>query len=1453
MRNLKRALSLALAFVMVMSMMVVGAGAVSIDDFSDKDEIVNKEAVTTMVSLGVINGKDDGSYDPSGIVTRAEMAKLIAVTLNGGKDPTLGAITANFTDTKGHWAESYIAYVSSLGIIDGRGDGTFGPNDQVTGAQAAKMILTMLGYRSDIEGFTGANWAINVQTKGNDIDLFADMKINPDEGLTRDDTAQMLYNGVQSWMVEYRNLEGSYDGIVYPQPLNKTKEASTVLVEKFGVVKVEGVVVANDVFGLGYNAASEGKAQFRDTNTYRTDAGQQGNYNGVYPVDIPNEYVGQRVVIYVKFPNALAPNAVDSVVVGSPILSDKNTVVTTGDRMKDADAVKSFLRDNNLSISDKDSSVANDGSRYEGVKDLTKDTSAFAEGRVTREAVAVNDPAGRKVTFIDHTGDGTVDYVITENPTLAQVTVYNETDEELTIAGDGSISFKEIANPSDVAKGDMVLYVKYDDTYYLSKPETVTGTVTAFVNGTPTKVTMDGTNYTQSKNGLNATGTTLERLNADQELIGNSYVFYLDAYGNVIAKDLYEEEFGNYALVINSAAGDAAGTNLANSGEVKLMLNDGSTGVYKVNMLASAGKFGIGGTDDHKEAGMAALLVNGAMAGGIVTYVVDGSNVTIGKPDEINDRYHSVYGNAAEQVKRATASYDIVDSTGATTNVVVTDNTLFFVISRTGTGNRYSLIQGLSNVPVSQITGASVIAAAYQTRTVDNHTTNTAKAVVVNDVNDQFKGSREFVYIIGNYTQTQDQIKNNIYEYPAVFESGEKGSILVKNGTTATDEVNGGTATIKSGMIYEYRMNGDYAELFLTSSTLNGYVTSQVKGKSMEVRLGTNGSDANKKTHTLGTTVINVEDSDHVYVMDSEPTDAMSVAYGLNTDGYVSLIFVRDSDVHFRTVTNWTTSTLNINGANVPSKGTIQVANGFSITVKAENGANLANGTLVGWADYDSSSATDEYLKGTISNGSGSITMPANGDVKIGSVVGTQFDPTKDPSESATGTTDPSTGKVTLTLNGELVDAKVWSADGKTQLTATRTTAYGAAYELAKDTSVIVIDSDLSSGKIVFDSNGTRVGTVGSRNDLTIKVTENMTISETDAVATYAVTVGSDVTVKGFKDGSGKDLTAVATGEDNNGNTVYYFDQAKAPKTFNVYTTEASAVVLTKNAATPFGGTSGNETSIAVASTKGESNAKDLVLYSAVINSDVYLYAASAINFTASEYDTVPNVGGKNLTTGDYVKVGATVNMVLDAANGSAVITETATSTTDVADGYEVGDADATLKAAWTVTLNNVSIKVNADNTTYTNTVYVAAGTNLSSGYTIATAGTAGTAVLDTTSGKVFGYNAYAGAAVSADLTLSAAVKVTLKDTSALVAKLVNTGASGGLVDIAKQESGAAEFYILPGQTIEVTDPNVDGAIKITEDAGGTDVTEGVTIDGNRAGWLRYQVSTFDVSLDDAT
>ena len=168
MRNLKRALSAALASVMVLGLMVVGASAVGYEDFTDKAEIKNSEAVSTMVSLGVISGKEDGSYfDPAGSLTRAEACTLIARMLGGGKDPILGSnVKSSFSDTQGHWAESYVAYCANLGIIAGVGDGSFRPNDVLTGSAAAKMLVCALGYKPEFEGIGGEEKPIDKRKKG---------------------------------------------------------------------------------------------------------------------------------------------------------------------------------------------------------------------------------------------------------------------------------------------------------------------------------------------------------------------------------------------------------------------------------------------------------------------------------------------------------------------------------------------------------------------------------------------------------------------------------------------------------------------------------------------------------------------------------------------------------------------------------------------------------------------------------------------------------------------------------------------------------------------------------------------------------------------------------------------------------------------------------------------------------------------------------------------------------------------------------------------------------------------------------------------------------------------------------------------------------------------------------------------------------------------------------------
>ena len=202
MKNLKRILSLALASVMVMGMMVVGASAA---DFNDKDQIDHAEAVETLVALGIISGKENNRFDPKGNLTRAEMATIIAVIRNKGIAPKFGTKpTPTYTDIDNHWAESYIEYCNSFGIVGGIGGGKFDPEGKLTSTQAARMLLNAMGYTiSD-----PSNWALltEVQAREEGVDLYAgiDEEIADPTNtiITRDQMAQMAYNALNGNMAD---------------------------------------------------------------------------------------------------------------------------------------------------------------------------------------------------------------------------------------------------------------------------------------------------------------------------------------------------------------------------------------------------------------------------------------------------------------------------------------------------------------------------------------------------------------------------------------------------------------------------------------------------------------------------------------------------------------------------------------------------------------------------------------------------------------------------------------------------------------------------------------------------------------------------------------------------------------------------------------------------------------------------------------------------------------------------------------------------------------------------------------------------------------------------------------------------------------------------------------------------------------------------------------------------
>lgn len=100
------------------------------------------QPIETSVLRGVINGYSDHTFKPGNPVTRAQAAKMLVIA--HGWSPLLRS-TPTFRDVpSSHWAFGYIERSAERGILSGYGDGTFRPDPVVTRAQLAKMLsLTM--------------------------------------------------------------------------------------------------------------------------------------------------------------------------------------------------------------------------------------------------------------------------------------------------------------------------------------------------------------------------------------------------------------------------------------------------------------------------------------------------------------------------------------------------------------------------------------------------------------------------------------------------------------------------------------------------------------------------------------------------------------------------------------------------------------------------------------------------------------------------------------------------------------------------------------------------------------------------------------------------------------------------------------------------------------------------------------------------------------------------------------------------------------------------------------------------------------------------------------------------------------------------------------------------------------------------------------------------------------
>ena len=464
-RPQKKVLSLVLCLAVMLSVMVVGAGAA----FSDQDKIENTEAVDACSALNIINGYEDGAFHPERNIKRAEVTKMICVALNSGKDPNVSTnAVPTFTDVRGtiyEWAEGYIESCVAQGIVDGVGGTRFSPAGNVTAAQLAKMLLVGLGYNAKTENFTGNTWETNVNYRASQKGLYNGLeKLDTSAPVTRDQAAQMVWNALQAYEVEYKN------GVVQDKVVADTDDKITLLRDRYnalisvgtltGIYKENLVISMNDTDEL---------ASDRNNGKYVTEFSKLAK-------DYSN-LMGQKVkVVYNR-------NHSDQVL---------GVFATGGNTIYNVNANETSKDDNKVRFGGKSYQI--DGTALktfiDGAPEAATDLNELDNNTLNPNAY----------TFVDSNSNGRLDTLVVKTYDVAQVS-YVAADK--IVANGMTYKYDDHNIVEGLKEGDWVVITDnlYKDNLDIAKAEMQTGTLNA------TRLDRDVTPYFDGADKLGAKDT----------------------------------------------------------------------------------------------------------------------------------------------------------------------------------------------------------------------------------------------------------------------------------------------------------------------------------------------------------------------------------------------------------------------------------------------------------------------------------------------------------------------------------------------------------------------------------------------------------------------------------------------------------------------------------------------------------------------------------------------------------------------------------------------------------------------------------------------------------------------------------------------------------------------------------------------------------------------------------
>lgn len=549
MKNLNKVLAMLVVFMMVVSTVAFAA-------FTDVAETSSyATAIDVAVDLGIIKGYDDNTFRPEGEITRAEFAAIVVRLLGQEAQAAGAAASTQFADVPAsHWAAGYINIAVQAGVINGYGNGNFGPEDLVAYQDAITMMVRALGYEPAIGT---AGYPTGYLAKAGELGLTS--RVNGSNGVpaNRGTVAQIAFNALDVPLMTQSGY-GTFTQYVindgYSSTTGQGNVKKTLLSENFSIVKVQGTIESSSD-SVSTNKNAKEYVDVDVTNPYNNKFGEAIDGKMFAGDSDAMDYVGKKVILFVEYDEFTAEKTIKALyeVVATDTLVIDIADIDTIDL--EAGEIKYYINDS------KTTTVS-----------LSEETAEYYNGYLNARDVEIEELLNMsgtiELSLLDNeTADGDYDtmyitaydvFVVDEvNATSKRVSSKVDTTFGTKIKyseEDGDVKASLVDENgaamdwADLAEYD-VLAVKYVDTgakeIFVANviSNKVTGTVTGTagaVGSDDRYVEIDGKEYK----------VLVVAEDEDEIKLGDEGTYYLDGNDNVVYHSATITRNNNYAYVI---------------------------------------------------------------------------------------------------------------------------------------------------------------------------------------------------------------------------------------------------------------------------------------------------------------------------------------------------------------------------------------------------------------------------------------------------------------------------------------------------------------------------------------------------------------------------------------------------------------------------------------------------------------------------------------------------------------------------------------------------------------------------------------------------------------------------------------------------------------------------------------------------------------------------------------